>query len=57
MIRNLTDLEVWTIVWPLLFGVAGVSFLYLLLANRDERWWAIIPRTVLLSLAAVIVLE
>jgi len=45
-----------TIVWTLLFAVAGLGFLYVFLAER-ERWWAVIPGLVLLSIATVIALE
>jgi hypothetical protein len=29
-------------IWPVLFGAAGVAFLYVFFASR-ENWWAAIP--------------
>jgi hypothetical protein len=44
-----------TIVWMALFALAGIGFLSLYIADR-EQWWALIPGPVLLAIAAVILL-
>ncbi|QCB96433.1 hypothetical protein E5206_05415 [Arthrobacter sp. PAMC25564] len=41
------------LVWPLIFGVAGAAFLTLFFRRRDH-WWAAIPGSVFLGVAAVI---
>ncbi|MDN4644543.1 hypothetical protein [Arthrobacter sp. PsM3] len=43
------------LVWPLIFAAAGAAFLTLFLRSRDN-WWAAIPGSVFLGLAAVITL-
>ncbi|MDR7082512.1 hypothetical protein J2X01_001801 [Arthrobacter ginsengisoli] len=43
------------LVWPLLFAAAGTVFLTLFLRSRDN-WWAAIPGSVFLGLAAVILI-
>ena len=40
-------------IWPVLFGAAGVAFVYGFVASR-ENWWAAIPAGALLGLAALI---
>jgi hypothetical protein len=44
------------LTWSLLFGAAGMVFLYVFLTNRT-RWWALIPGFALLSLAVLIALD
>ena len=41
------------LVWPLIFAAAGTAFLTLFFRSRDN-WWAAIPGSVFLGLAAVI---
>lgn len=41
------------LVWPLIFAAAGTAFLTLFFRSRDD-WWAAIPGSVFLGLAAVI---
>jgi hypothetical protein len=41
------------LAWPLIFGLAGAAFLTLFFRRRDN-WWAAIPGSVFLGLAAVI---
>ena len=43
------------LVWPLIFGAAGAAFLTLFFRRRDN-WWAAIPGSVFLGLAAVILI-
>lgn len=45
-----------TLVWPLIFGSAGVAFLTQFLRSRSN-WWAAIPGSVFLGLAAVILVS
>lgn len=44
-------------IWPALFLVVGLVFLYVFLSNRALNWWAIIPALSLLGLAATIAVE
>jgi hypothetical protein len=41
--------------WALLLAAAGLAFLYLFLADR-EQWWALIPGCALLSVAVLLAL-
>lgn len=41
------------LVWPLIFAAAGAAFVVLFVRSRDN-WWAAIPGSVFLGLAAVI---
>lgn len=43
------------LVWPLIFAAAGTGFITLFFRSRDN-WWAAIPGSVFLGLAAVIVI-
>ncbi len=43
-------------LWPLVFGVAGLVFLYYFLTER-HNWWAAIPGLTLLGLSALIAFE
>ena len=40
-------------IWVLLFGLGGLAFLSVFIANR-ENWWALIPGLTLLGLAALV---
>lgn len=46
-----SDLEY---LWALIFGVAGLAFLYAFSRDRARAWWAAIPGFTLLGLAGVI---
>lgn len=39
------------IFWGLIWGAAGVFFLYLLLGDRDRNWWAAFPGFTFLGMA------
>ncbi len=43
------------IVWPLIFAAVGTAFVVLFVRSRDN-WWAAIPGSVFLGLAAVILI-
>ena len=43
-------------IWGLLFGAAGVVFLYVFL-RRHDNWWAIYPAMALLGVGSVIVIN
>jgi hypothetical protein len=43
-------------LWGVVFGAAGLSFLYAFLRDR-EQWWAIFPAMPLLGMAAVMLLD
>ena len=40
-------------IWLVLFGAAGLTFLFVFASNR-QQWWAVIPGFVLLGLAVLI---
>jgi hypothetical protein len=44
------------LVWSALFGVAALTFLWAYITDRHASWWAVIPGTTLLGLAAIILL-
>ena len=44
------------IFWAIIFCIGGILLLYIFLANR-VHWWAIIPGFLLLSVAALLVVE
>lgn len=43
--------------WALLFGAAGIAFLYVLSVNRMGNWWAIIPGMTLLGIGVMMIVE
>lgn len=43
-----------SMVWMVLFAVAGVAFLYYFFMQRESMWWAAIPGSALLGLAVTI---
>lgn len=45
--------EIEQLVWVVVFGLAGLAFLWVFIRDR-EQWWAIIPACTLLGLAALI---
>lgn len=57
LLQNLELLPPMPLVWPFLFGAAGLGFLVVLLSNLRERWWAAIPGFTLLGLMAMTTLD
>ncbi len=53
LLQNFIFANIANLVWLIVFGVAGLVFLYVFAVNQ-EHWWAVIPGFVLLGLAAVI---
>ncbi|MEK7323750.1 MAG: DUF5668 domain-containing protein, partial [Chloroflexota bacterium] len=51
LLKNFGVLDGLEFIWPLLFAVAGLAFLFVFFTNR-EHWWALIPGFTLLGLAA-----
>ena len=47
-------IEVSGLIWAAIFGVAGLVFVVVFLQNSQVRWWAAIPGSALLGLAAVV---
>jgi hypothetical protein len=45
-----------TFLWGVLFGAAGLVFLYVFLNDR-EQWWAVFPAMPLLGVASVLLLD
>jgi len=46
----------WDLIWALVFGVAGVAFLYAFWSDRSQ-WWPLIPGIGLISLSVLMVVE
>ncbi|MHB1413903.1 MAG: hypothetical protein ACYC1C_01530 [Chloroflexota bacterium] len=46
-----TDMPV---LWVIIFGLAGLGFIYVFLANIAKSWWAIIPGFTLLGVATLV---
>lgn len=51
LLQNFGVLDGLEFIWPVLFVVAGVAFLFVFFTNR-AHWWALIPGFTLLGLAA-----
>ncbi len=47
--------SLWNWMMAAIFGLAGAVFLYALILDRQENWWAVIPGMVLLGLGLTIV--
>lgn len=45
------------VVWPALFALGGLAFLYAFFVDRSANWWAVIPALTLLGLASLIAWE
>lgn len=43
-------------IWGVLFGIAGLGFLYVFVSRRDN-WWAVIPGMALLGISGVIIIN
>jgi hypothetical protein len=56
LLQNLGILALGDLFWALLFGLGGAFFVAVFFQNR-QNWWALIPGFVLLSVAALIVVE
>jgi len=44
----------WAVMWAVLFGAAGLSFVWWFLTDMKESWWAVIPGFTLLAIAGLI---
>lgn len=55
-VDTLTAIPFTGILWGIIFGLAGLSFIVYLLGNH-KAWWAVIPGMVLLSLGTVILID
>jgi len=42
------------LIWLVLFGAAGLAFLFVFTANIHQNWWAVIPGFTLLGLALLV---
>ncbi len=45
------------LIWTGLFGIGGLSFLYIFFSRPKEQWWAAIPGFTLLGLSTIIFLD
>ena len=48
--------DIGNFIWATLFGLGGLAFLWVFIANR-EQWWALIPGFALLGLAGTLFLS
>jgi hypothetical protein len=48
--------DIGNLIWVSLFGLGGLAFLWVFIANR-EQWWALIPGFALLGLAGTLFLS
>jgi hypothetical protein len=46
--------DIWTIIFAVLFGLAGIGFVLLYAQNRAGNWWAVIPGFTMIGLALLI---
>jgi uncharacterized membrane protein HdeD (DUF308 family) len=56
LVDTLTVIPFTGIMWGIIFGLAGLSFIVYLLGNH-KAWWAVIPGMVLLALGIVILVD
>lgn len=56
LLENLGMLAVGDFFWAALFGIAGLGFLSVFLANR-ENWWGLIPGIIFLAIGTIIFLS
>jgi hypothetical protein len=56
LLDSLNMIEIGGLVWGLIIGLGGLAFLSVYAAMR-ENWWALIPGVILLSVAALILVE
>lgn len=56
LLQSLDIVRVNSLPWAVLLGGAGLTFLYVLVKDRTN-WWAVIPGTVLLSIAVLLTLD
>ncbi len=57
LLQSLGIIRVTAFFWPVLIGVASLAFLFVFLRAPKGNWWAAIPGFVLLSVAAIALLE
>lgn len=53
LLQTFNILIVRSLPWAIVFGFAGLAFLYVLITNR-QQWWAVIPGVILLSIGILI---
>lgn len=56
LLQSLDIIRVAAVVWPLIFGIASLAFLFIFATAPQDNWWAAIPGFVLLGLAGVMAL-
>jgi hypothetical protein len=56
LLQNLGLFALNNFAWAVLMGLAGLSFLYVVISDRS-RWWAVIPGIVLSYLAILIIMD
>ena len=57
LLQNLGYLVLGEWMWGILFTLGGLTFLYVLIQNLDENWWAAIPGMALLSIGTLIIVS
>jgi hypothetical protein len=56
LLQNLGVFALNNFAWSILFGLAGLSFLYVVIKDR-RHWWAVIPGIILSYLAILILMD
>ncbi len=56
LLETLNIFPLTSVLWGVVFGIAGIGFLSVLFNDRSN-WWAVIPGVVLLSLSALVIVE
>jgi hypothetical protein len=54
LLETLGVMQIGAVIVPVLFGLGGLAFLYVLTTDRTKNWWAVIPGLTLLGLAGLI---
>jgi hypothetical protein len=57
LLESLGIIAVGTILWPVLTGIASLTFLFVFVSAPRANWWAAIPGFVLLGLTGTIALD
>jgi hypothetical protein len=50
---NILEVTWWGVVWAVIFGGAGLAFMWRFVGDRIGQWWAVIPGMILLALAVL----
>jgi len=57
LLDSLAVIAIGAVLWPVIFGIAGLAFLVVFLRAPQTNWWAAIPGFVLLGLTGTIAIN